>query len=104
MRSSARTLRIRQANGLNFSTADSTSPIPPYPSMLRLWAIFMKLRAPEALEDRPRKRWPAPQTEFLGQARFEYHRSMRVSVTGATGLLGSNLRDEIAWFRQRQVH
>ena len=29
---------------------------------------------------------------------------MRVSVTGATGLLGSNLRDEIAWFRQRQVH
>ena len=27
----------------------------------------------------------------LGQERFEYHRSMRVFVTGATGLLGSNI-------------
>ena len=45
--------------------------------------------------------------------------AMRISVTGATALLGSNivnaflaaghtleetLRDEIAWFRQRQVN
>ena len=65
IRSSVRTLRIRQANDLNFSTAASTSPIPPYPSMLRRWAIFMKLRAPEALEDRPRKTMAGPTAKLV---------------------------------------
>ena len=41
----ARTLRIRQTDGLNFSIARSTSPLPPLGSM----TLFMKLRAPPAL-------------------------------------------------------
>jgi hypothetical protein len=49
----ARVLRIKQTNGLDFSTALPTSPsplpiLPPRP-------FFMKFRGPQALSNRPRK-------------------------------------------------
>jgi hypothetical protein len=49
----ARVLRIKQTNGLNFSTALPTSPrrLP----ILPLGLFFMKFRGPQALSNRRRK-------------------------------------------------
>jgi hypothetical protein len=54
-------LRIKQTNGLDFSTAMPTSPTPPSQSPTsRLVLFFMKFRGPQALSNRPQKAMVCP--------------------------------------------
>jgi metal-dependent amidase/aminoacylase/carboxypeptidase family protein len=55
----ARVLRIKQTNGLNISTAKTTSPAHAF-VMMPLWQFFMKFRGPAAHPNRPQKAMVCP--------------------------------------------
>jgi hypothetical protein len=55
----ARVLRIKQTNGLNISTAKTTSPAHAF-VMMPLWQFFMKFRGPKAHPNRPQKTMVCP--------------------------------------------
>jgi hypothetical protein len=55
----ARMLRIKQTNGLNISTANTTSPAHAF-VMMPLCEFFMKFRGPKAHSNRPQKTVPVP--------------------------------------------
>src|SRR5664280_3492495 len=55
----ARVLRIKQANGLNISTAKTTSPAHAF-VMMPLCEFFMKFRGPQAHPNRPQKTMACP--------------------------------------------
>jgi hypothetical protein len=78
----ARVLRIKQTNGLDFSTALPTSPsplpiLPPRP-------FFMKFRGPQALSNRPPKTMVCDTVTMLSvcvrQIAFVYLRQSKVFV------------------------
>ena len=61
----ARVLRIKQTNGLNISTVNSTSPAHAF-VMMPLWQFFMKFRGPKAHPNRPQKAMVCPTLLGLG--------------------------------------